>query len=201
MFTGFIKCDCNGVCIEVNPFICTTSTSTSTSSTTTTSTSTSTTSTSSTTTTTTTAACNRWQYAYVSYTCTLCVPIEFNSLYNSNPLTLDNFYQYGDIIITPYAYLGCDTGESDASIPDTGFASCEEIICTTTTTSTTARPVICKIYGLQALTMDGGSWSAITCLGDPVGGLLILGVTNYTPCIDIDTLIMINGEIKEEINC
>lgn len=207
MFTGFIKCDCNGVCIEVNPFICTTSTSTSTSSTTTstssstttTSTSTSTTSTS-TTTTTTTTACNRWQYSYDVLTCELCEFVESNSLYNSNPLTLFNFYQYGEFVISPYEYLGCDTGVSDASIPDTGFATCEEIICTTTTT-TTPRPIVCKIYGLQALSLEGGSWSAITCLGDPVGGLLILGVTNYSPCIDISTLVMVNGFIKEEINC
>jgi uncharacterized protein (TIGR02145 family) len=51
MFTGFIKCDCNGVCIEVNPFICTTTSSS-------TSTSTTSTSTSSTTTTTTTTCSN-----------------------------------------------------------------------------------------------------------------------------------------------
>ena len=189
MFTGFIKCDCNGVCIEVDPFVCTTSTSTTTSST------------SSTTTTSTTVACNRWQYNYLSYTCTLCEIIEYGSLYNSNPLTLDNFYQYGDIVITPYEYLGCDTGISDASIPDEGVTTCEEIDCTPTTTSTTTRLKICKIYGLQALSLEGGSWSAVTCLGDPVGGLLTPGDTTYTPCIDIDTLVMVNGYIKEEINC
>jgi len=304
MFTGFIKCDCNGVCIEVNPFICTTSTSTSTTTSTSTSTTTTTTtiaitsicfciylegggcvyqvelpilgnapfqngrpvynitgeargeangtvyyngtqwiyaseenapllqpllnssyypigtyfewgevdttyfmnsSTSgscSTTTTTTTTACNRWQYEYLSYTCTTCEIIEYSSLYNSNPLTLDNFYQYGDIVITPFTYLGCDTGVSDASIPDTGVATCEEIDCSpTTTTSTTTRLKICKIYGLQALTIDGGSWSAITCLGESVGGILTESGTEYTPCIDIDTLVMVNGFIKQEINC
>jgi hypothetical protein len=195
MFTGFIKCDCNGVCIEVNPFICTTS------STTTTSTSTSTTSTSSTTTTTTTAACNRWGYYYDIFNCGTCDYIDFNFLYNSNPLTLFNFYQYGDLVISPYQYTGCDVGESDASILDAGFATCEEIICTTTTTSTTTRLKICKIYGLQASTEEGGSWSAVTCLGDPVGGLLTSGDTTYTPCIDIDTLVIVNGEEKEEINC
>jgi hypothetical protein len=188
MFTGFVKCDCNGVCVEVNPFICTTSTTSTT------------TSTSSTTTTTTTALCNRWQYAYDVLTCELCEFVESSFLYNSNPLTLFNFYQLGEFIISPYEYLGCDVGESDTSIPDEGFATCEEILCTTTTT-TTVKPLICKIYGLQALTIDGGSWSAITCLGDPVGGLLTLGNTTYTPCIDIDTLVIVNGEEKEEINC
>ena len=252
MFTGFIKCDCNGVCIEVNPFICTTSTSTSTSTTTSTTTIqevicfsifqesggdccpvayqvelpilgnapfqngrpvyelgggypgtlywdgsewiyaseelapllqpllnssyypigtysewgtggltgliySSTLGTCPTTTTTTTLACNRWQYNYLSYTCTLCEIIEYGSLYNSNPLTLDNYYQYGDIVITPYEYLGCDTGVSDASIPDTGVATCEEINCNTTTTTTT-NPRICGIVSLQATIEEGGSW-------------------------------------------
>jgi hypothetical protein len=299
MFTGFIKCDCNGVCIEVNPFICTTSTSTSTTTSTSTSTTTTTTtiaitsicfcihlegggcayqvelpilgnapfqngrpvynitgdangtvyydgtqwiyaseenapllqpllnssyypigtyfewgevdttyfmnsSTSgscSTTTTTTTVDCNRWGYYYDIFNCGTCDYIDFNFLYNSNPLTLFNFYQYGDLVISPYQYTGCDVGESDASILDAGFATCEEIICTTTTTSTTTRLKICKIYGLQALSLEGGSWSAVTCLGDPVGGLLTESGTEYTPCIDIDTLVMVNGFIKEEINC
>lgn len=195
MFTGFIKCDCNGVCIEVNPFICTTS------STTTTSTSTSTTSTSSTTTTTTTVDCNRWQYSFDILTCESCEFVESVQFYNSNPLTLFNFYQVGDLIFSPYEYLGCDRGISFLFIPGPGFATCEEIICTTTTTSTTTRLKICKIYGLQALTIDGGSWSAITCLGEPIGGLLTVDNTDYTTCIDIDTLIIVNGFIKEEINC
>jgi hypothetical protein len=190
MFTGFIKCDCNGVCIEVDPFVCTTSTSTTTSST------------SSTTTTSTTVACNRWQYNYLSFTCTLCEIIEYGSLYNSNPLTLDNFYQYGDIVITPYEYLSCDTGISDASIPDEGVTTCEEIDCIpTTTTTTTLRPIICKDYGLQAYS-GGGSWTALDCLGESVGGLMpSVGDTIYTGCIDSITLNIINGEIKIETDC
>lgn len=180
MFTGFIKCDCNGVCIEVDPFICTTTTSS--------------------TTTTTTTVCNRWGYNYALYSCNLCEFIDYGFLYNSNLLTLNNFYQYGELVINPYEFIGCNNGVSDASIPDTGFVNCEEIICTTTTT-TTPRPKICRICGLQALSLEGGSWSAVTCLGDPVGGLLTSGDTTYTPCIDIDTLVMVNGFIKEEINC
>jgi hypothetical protein len=184
MFTGFIKCDCNGVCIEVNPFICTT------------------TSTSSTTTTTTTLACNRWQYEYLSYTCTTCEIIEYGFLYNSNPLTLDNFYQYGDIVITPFTYLGCDTGVSDASIPNEGVATCEEIDCIpTTTTTTTPRPIICNDYGLQAYS-GGGSWTALDCLGESVGGLVPGdGGTYYTGCIDGNTLDIINGQIKDITVC
>lgn len=188
MFTGFIKCDCNGVCIEVNPFICTTSTSTSTST--------------STTTTTTTEACNRWGYEYLSYTCTSCEIIEYSSLYNSNPLTLDNFYQYGDIVITPYAYLGCDTGISDASIPDTGVATCEEIDCTPTTTTTTIRPKTCKRYVIAA---EGeaptfGSWTALDCEGNSVDGITT-EFNSITPCIDIDTFVPINTFIKQIIDC
>jgi hypothetical protein len=189
MFTGFIKCDCNGVCIEVDPFICTTSSTTSTS-------------TSSTTTTTTTEACNRWGYEYLSYTCTSCEIIEYSSLYNSNPLTLDNFYQYGDIVITPYAYLGCDTGISDASIPDEGVTTCEEIDCIpTTTTTTTLSPIICKDYGLQAYS-GGGSWTATDCLGESVGGLVPGdGGTYYTGCVNVTTLVLTNAEEKEIIDC
>lgn len=186
MFTGFVKCDCNGVCVEVNPFICTTSTTSTT------------TSTSSTTTTTTTALCNRWQYAYDVLTCELCEFVESSFLYNSNPLTLFNFYQLGEFVISPYEYLGCDVGESDTSIPDEGFATCEEILCTTTTTKP---PVTCNIYGLQATVIEGGSWSALDCLGEAVGGLLTSGDTTYTPCIDIATLEIIDGEIKEIIEC
>lgn len=193
MFTGFIKCDCNGVCVEVNPFICTTSTSTSTSSTTTTSTST--------TTTTTTTVCNRWQYSYDVLTCELCEFVESNFLYNSNPLTLFNFYQYGEFVISPYEYLGCDTGVSDASIPDTGFATCEEIDCPTTTTTTTSKPIICQEYELQAIAV-GASWFALNCLGESVGGLIPTGGTTInTGCIDSDTLDIINGEIKNIIPC
>ena len=300
MFTGFIKCDCNGVCIEVNPFICTTSTSTSTTTSTSTSTTTTTTtiaitsicfcihlegggcayqielpilgnapfqngrpvynitgdangtvyydgtqwiyaseelapllqpllnssyypigtysewgeldttyfmdsSTSGpcpTTTTTTTAANNRWQYEYLSYTCTLCEIIEYGSLYNSNPLTLDNFYQYGDIVITPYALLGVDTGISDASIPDTGVATCEEINCTPTTTTTTRKPIDCKRYVVSAsgVAPATGSWTALDCLGEAVSGVTT-EFNSITPCIDIDTFVPINTLIKQIIDC
>jgi hypothetical protein len=195
LLPAFIKCDCNGVCIEVNPFICTTSTSTTNTSTTTS------TSTSSTTTTTTTEACNRWQYEYLSYTCTTCEIIEYSSLYNSNPLTLDNFYQYGDIVITPYAYLGCDTGVSDASIPDTGVATCEEIICFTTTTTTTTRPKICGIVSMQASIIEGGSWSALDCLGESVGGFIPSPATVDTPCIELDTLVLVDAFEKGIVDC
>jgi hypothetical protein len=292
MFTGFIKCDCNGVCVEVDPFICTTTTSTSTTTTTTTIAITSicfcihlegggcayqvelpilgnapfqngrpvynitgdangtvyyngtqwiyaseenapllqpllnssyypigtysewgevdttffmnssTSGSCSTTTTTTTAACNRWQYNYLSFTCTLCEIIEYGSLYNSNPLTLDNFYQYEDIVITPYEYLGCDTGVSDASIPNEGVATCEEIDCTpTTTTTTTPKPVNCQEYLLQGDT-GGGSWTALDCFGTSVEGILPPdGSTLSTGCIDGDTLVIINGQIKNIIPC
>ena len=183
MFTGFIKCDCNGVCIEVNPFICTTSTSTS-----------------STTTTTTTVACNRWQYSFDILTCESCEFVESVQFYNSNPLTLFNFYQVGDLIFSPYEYLGCDRGISFLFIPNTGFATCEEIICTTTTT-TTRKPLICLEYQLQA-NIEGGSWSALDCLGEPVEGIIPgEGATISTGCIDSDTLVIVNGFIKEEINC
>jgi hypothetical protein len=302
LLPAFIKCDCNGVCIEVNPFICTTSTSTSTStSTTSTSTSTTTTTTTiaitsicfcihlegggcayqvelpilgnapfqngrpvynitgdangtvyyngtqwiyaseenapllqpllnssyypigtysewgevdttffmnsstsgpcSTTTTTTTTACNRWQYEYLSYTCTTCEIIEYGFLYNSNPLTLDNFYQYGDIVITPFRYLGCDTGISDASIPDTGVATCEEIICFTTTTTTTTRPKICGIVSMQASIIEGGSWSALDCLGESVGGSIPSPDTIDTPCIELDTLVLVDAFEKGIVDC
>ena len=154
-----------------------------------------------TTTTSTTIACNRWQYAYVSYTCTSCTPIEFNSFYNSNPLTLENFYQYGDIVITPYAYLGCDTGISDASIPDIGFKACEEIDCTSTTT-TTRKPINCRTYFLQSPADEGGgSWSAFDCLGEPLGGVIPENGTIVTGCIDGDTLDIINGSIKDSFPC
>ena len=156
-----------------------------------------------TTTTSTTVACNRWQYNYLSFTCTLCEIIEYGSLYNSNPLTLDNFYQYGDIVITPYEYLGCDTGISDASIPDEGVTTCEEIDCIpTTTTSTTLNPALCKDQGLQALSIDGGSWVATDCLGESVGGLVPGdGGTYYTGCVNVTTLVLTNAEIKETIDC
>ena len=212
MFTGFIKCDCNGVCIEVNPFICTTTSSSTSTSTSTTSTSTSTTSTSTststtstststTTTTTTTAACNRWQYEYLSYTCTTCEIIEYSSLYNSNPLTLDNFYQYGDIVITPYAYLGCDTGVSDASIPDTGVTTCEEINCFTTTTTTTRNLKVCKIVSMQALKVEGGSWSALDCLGVSVSGTIPFPGITDTPCIEFGTLLLEDAVQTGALDC
>jgi hypothetical protein len=290
MFTGFIKCDCNGVCIEVNPFICTTSTSTSTTTTTTTIAITSicfcihlegggcayqielpilgnapfqngrpvynitgdangtvyydgtqwiyaseenapllqpllnssyypigtysewgevdttffmNSSTSGpcpTTTTTTTLACNRWQYSYDVLTCEFCEFVEINSLYNSNPLTLFNFYQYGEFVISPYEYLGCDVGESDASIPDEGFTTCEEIICTTTTT-TTIRPKICKIVSLQASIVEGGTWSALDCLGESVGGFVPSPDTIDTPCIEFDTLVLVDTFEKGIVDC
>jgi hypothetical protein len=264
MFTGFIKCDCNGVCIEVNPFICTTIKScievtvdptgncpefpgfsvfeytncdgvyqtvkvsggdlptfctlvggvtpaficgngilrngppcfspTSTSTTTSTSTS-------STTTTTTTAANNRWQYEYLSYTCTLCESIEYGFLYNSNPLTLDNFYQYGDIVITPFVLVGVDTGISNASIPDTGVATCEEINCFTTTTTTTRNLKVCKIVSMQALKVEGGSWSALDCLGESVSGTVPFPGITDTPCIEFGTLLLEDADQTAALDC
>ncbi len=154
-----------------------------------------------TTTTTTTAACNRWQYAYVSYTCTSCVPIEFSSFYNSNPLTLENFYQYGDIVITPYAYLGCDVGVSDASIPDTGVATCEEINCFTTTTTTTRNLKVCKIVSMQALKVEGGSWSALDCLGESVSGTVPFPGITDTPCIEFGTLLLEDAVQTGALDC
>lgn len=186
MFTGFIKCDCNGVCIEVDPFICTTSTSTSTTTTTTT---------------TTTAACNRWEYSFDILTCESCEFVESVQFYNSNPLTLFNFYQVGSLILSPYEYLGCDRGISFLFISDSGFVTCEEIDCPTITTTTTSKPIICQEYELQAIAV-GASWSALNCLGESVGGLIPTGGTTInTGCIDSDTLDIINGEIKNIIPC
>lgn len=152
-----------------------------------------------TTTTTTAIPCSRWGYNYASYSCNICEFIDYGFLYNSNPLTLNNFYQYEGLTITPYEFVGCDSGDSDASIPDTGVITCEEIVCTTTTTTTIA-PRVCAIYGLQATILEG-SWSALDCLGEPVNGLLTSGDTTYTPCIDVSTLEMVDGEIKITINC
>ena len=152
-----------------------------------------------TTTTTTAIPCSRWGYNYASYSCNICEFIDYGFLYNSNPLTLNNFYQYEGLTITPYEFTGCNSGNSDASIPDTGVITCEEIVCTTTTTTTIA-PRVCAIYGLQATILEG-SWSALDCLGEPVNGLLTSGDTTYTPCIDVSTLEMVDGEIKITINC
>ena len=185
MFTGFIKCDCNGVCIEVDPFICPTTTSTTSS-----------------TTTTTTTVCNRWGYYYASYTCNLCEFIDYGFLYNSNSLTLDNFYQYGDLVISPYQFTGCDTGVSNASIPNTGVVTCEEIVCTTTTT-TTLKPIVCVNHGLNAsLPEITGSWVALDCFGVSVGGDVPSdGGTYYTGCIDSDTFEPTDCTIKETLIC
>jgi uncharacterized protein (TIGR02145 family) len=183
MFTGFIKCDCNGVCIEVNPFICTTTSS-------------------STTTTTTTAACNRFGYFYDIFNCVTCEYVDFNFLYNSNPLTLFTFYQYGDLVISPYQYTGCDVGVSDASIPSIGFSTCEEVDCGTTTTTTTRKPIDCKRYVVSATVVAPatGSWTALDCLGEPISGVTT-EFNSITPCIDIDTFVPIDTLIKQTIDC
>lgn len=82
---------------------------------------------------------------------------------------------------------------------------CQTIInClpTTTTTSTTLNPALCKDQGLQALSIDGGSWVATDCLGEAVGGLVPGdGGTYYTGCVNVTTLVLTNAEIKETIDC
>jgi hypothetical protein len=126
MFTGFIKCDCNGVCIEVNPFICTTSTSTSTS----TSTTTTSTSTSSTTTTTTTG-CAGYFYNVTTYDCGTCVFNGNQGLINNVPLTIGKYYYDGtsDKIVRIDVYNGC-SGRAISSILDAnGKVTCSEISC------------------------------------------------------------------------
>jgi hypothetical protein len=61
--------------------------------------------------------------------------------------------------------------------------------------------MICKAYQLQAYS-GGGSWTALNCLGESVGGLIVIsGDTISTGCIDSVTLNIINGYIKFETDC
>jgi hypothetical protein len=92
--------------------------------------------------------------------------------------------------------------------------SCETIWgCETTTTTTTSKPTTttttteakkrCFIYELQNTGDKTLPWTAKLCEdGTNVGGIILVGQTITTPCVDESTLVILEGtEIKDFEEC
>ena len=159
-----------------------TSTSTSTSSTSTTTSSTSTSS--STTTTTTTAEVSSYYFEnFDVFYCGECAePFGIGAIYNAYPLPINKWYQGfgggdGMFYITD---VGIPSGVDPGSfiLPDSGVDNCVDVICPTTTTTTTLPIVTCGTVLANGTT---GYTDAIINL-DPSGGVVtVLFYTGQAP--------------------
>ncbi len=91
-----------------------------------------------TTTTTTLGICVSYVYDITIYSCADCSFISIGSLGNSEPLTVGNYYNHGGNKILVNAFDICSGGDPVAFIPgNSGTATCAELVCPTTTTTTT----------------------------------------------------------------
>ena len=126
-------------------------------------------------------------------------------------LIQNNPQEYSELITIINGAINCETilacGPPPPSTTTTTSSSTSTSTSTTTstssstTTTTTTIALACVNYTIESILNDA-SWTALSCEGVPVGGIITTsGTTEYTGCVLNTSITLVNAIITDQAAC